>query len=366
MDSLSELMQSLNGYFKWNKARLFCLSGMLLALITVRSVNLRAMAVAFCSDAQVDSRYKRLNRFFAYFKIDFTLLARWIFALFFTQQDKVYLTIDRTNWYWGKSKINVLTLSIAHEGVAIPLLWQALDKAGNASAQEHIAIVQRFVNLFGTDCIAGILGDREFASHELFCWCNHYKLPFYIRIKDNAHVSICKGKAWSAKKLFALLHAKQQYSYPYAVTLYGATLYLAGSRSERGELMVVATNRCPKNAIPIYLRRWQIETLFSCLKGRGFNFEDTRLTQLDRIEKLMALLAMAVAWVHKIGEWRAQIRPIRFKRFRDGTLRPQYSYFRYGLDFIQDVLFHIHKKTKLFRQCLSLLSVYHPNIQEQS
>ena len=179
-------------------------------------------------------------------------------------------------------------------------------------------------------------------------------------------MSICKGKAWSAKKLFALLHAKQQYSYPYAVTLYGATLYLAGSRSERGELMVVATNRCPKNAIPIYLRRWEIETLFSCLKGRGFNFEDTRLTQLDRIEKLMALLAMAVAWVHKIGEWRAQIRPIRFKRFRDGTLRPQYSYFRYGLDFIQDVLFHIHKKTKLFRQCLSLLSVYHPNIQEQS
>lgn len=323
MDSLSELVKSLNAYFKWNKARLFCLSGVLLAMITVRTVNLQEIAVAFCSNAQVDSRYKRLNRFFSHFKIDFTSIARWIFALFFAQMDKIYLTVDRTNWYWGKSKINVLTLSVAYEGMAIPLFWQALDKAGNATAQEHISIIQRFIDVFGSTCIAGVLADREFASGELFSWCNRYEVPFYIRIKDNAHVSICKGKAWAAKKLFTLLHAKQQYSYPYSVTLYGTTVYLAGSRSERGELMVVATHQCPKNAIAIYLRRWEIETLFSCLKGRGFNFEETRLTALDRIEKLMVVLAMAVAWVHKVGEWRAEIKPIRFKKFRDGVLRPQ-------------------------------------------
>ncbi len=30
-----------------------------------------------------------------------------------------------------------------------------------------------------------------------------------------------------------------------------------------------------------YALRWEIETLFSCLKGRGFNLENTRLTDLD-------------------------------------------------------------------------------------
>ena len=68
MDSSGGLLQSLKGLFKWNKARLFCLAGILLALITVRTVNLREIAVAFSGEALLDSRYKRLCRFFAYFK----------------------------------------------------------------------------------------------------------------------------------------------------------------------------------------------------------------------------------------------------------------------------------------------------------
>lgn len=356
MDSLSELARSLKGYFKWNKCRMDCLARMLLALITVRTVNLKEIAIAFAGDVQIDSRYKRLRRFFTLFKIDFTVMARWIFSLYFKPDEKIYLTIDRTNWYWGKSKINILTLGVAHEGMAIPLFWQALDKAGNATAQEHIEIIKRFVDIFGHGCIKGILADREFGSHELFAWCNqNHKIPFYIRIKDNALVSMYKGKGRHVEQLFRDLNPKQQEAYPYPVTLYGVTLYVAGSRSERGELMVVATNQLPQNAIAIYLRRWEIETLFSCLKGRGFNFEDTRLVQLDRIEKLMGILSMATAWVHKIGEWRAEKKPIRLVKFRDGQRRPQQSYFRYGLDFIQDAIFHPQSKGQRLLDCINIL-----------
>ena len=80
--------------------------------------------------------------------------------MYFSSGEKIYLTVDRTNWYWGKSKINVLTLGAAHEGMAIPLLWQALNKAGNALASEHIEIIQRFVKIFGVACIEGVLADR--------------------------------------------------------------------------------------------------------------------------------------------------------------------------------------------------------------
>ena len=41
--------------------------------------------------------------------------------------------------------------------------------------------------------------------------------------------------------------------------------------------------------------RWQIETLFGCLKTRGFNFEDTHLTDPERLSKLLGLLALAFA-----------------------------------------------------------------------
>ena len=186
MDRTSELKDMLGDFLKWNNARLTCFTQMLIALFHVRTVNLRELAVAFASDALIDSRYKRLKRFFSLFNIDMTVIAAWIFKLFFSGMEKVYITIDRTNWFWGKAKINILTAGVAHEGMAIPLLWTLLDKAGNATAAEHRALLQRFINLVGKECIAGVLADREFGSGELFSWFNENSIPFYIRIKEDS------------------------------------------------------------------------------------------------------------------------------------------------------------------------------------
>ena len=119
--------------------------------------------------------------------------------------------------------------------------------------------------------------------------------------------------------------------------------------------MVIATNQPPKNAIMVYLMRWEIEILFSCLKERELNFEDTHMTHPERIEKLMTVLAMGVAWVHKVGEWRATIHPIKFKRFKSGQYRPQYSYFRYGLDFLREAILQINIKYAQFIECLRVI-----------
>lgn len=132
--------------------------------------------------------------------------------------------------------------------MAIPLIWRFLNKAGNALASEHIDVIQRFVKIFGADCIEGVLAEREFGSYKLFAWCNEHNIPFYIRIKDNVLVKLpkCKGKGRHVKKLFGALNPNQPLAYPYPVTLYGETVYVAGSRSETGEWMVVVTNQCPK------------------------------------------------------------------------------------------------------------------------
>ena len=71
-------------------------------------------------------------------------------------------------------------------------------------------------------------------------------------------------------------------------------------------------------------------------------------------QNLMALLAVGFCWAHKTGEWCATTKPIKFKRFRNG-IRPQHSLFRYGFNFIRDLLWAPRKKASLFRQCLNLL-----------
>lgn len=354
MDRISELTAILGKNFAWNKARLDCFTRMLLAMFKVRTVNLSEIAVAFSSKASVDSRYKRLCRFFRQCKMDYDDLAKWVFQQF-DLPEQFYLTIDRTNWFWGKGKINILTVGIAYEGVAIPIFWEALDKAGNALASEHQGALQRFVNSFGSHRIAGVLADREFASGDLFKWCNEQKVPFYIRIKEDSNVKVSRKKICKALDIFKDLSPNTGKHFDMTIEMYGQSVNLAGSRAENGELMIVATNQCPKNAIPIYLRRWEIETLFACLKGRGFRFEETHMTKGERIEKMMALLAVGFCWAHKTGEWCATTKPIKFKRFRNG-IRPQYSLFRYGFNFIREVLLNTVEQTiTLFTDCLNLL-----------
>lgn len=184
----SGLVSSLNGSLGWNKARVTCFVNLLLALFTVRTVNLKEIALAFQGPAKLDSRYRRLQRFFALFNVDFAQIARWIFKLYFNNDKKVYLAIDRTNWYWGKKKINVFMLSVAHEGMAIPIFWIMLNKAGNSNFDEQRKLLNRFVKEFGIDCIGGVLADREFASGKLFSWLNKSKIPFYILYKDKRRI----------------------------------------------------------------------------------------------------------------------------------------------------------------------------------
>jgi IS4 transposase len=51
-----------------------------------------------------------------------------------------------------------------------------------------------------------------------------------------------------------------------------------------------------------YRQRWEIETLFGCLKTRGFCLEATRVSEPERLKKMMALLALSFCWAIKVGE----------------------------------------------------------------
>jgi hypothetical protein len=141
------------------------------------------------------------------------------------------------------------------------------------------------------------------------------------------------------------------------VKVFNQRCQLAAGRSDKGELLIVATNQNPGHGVHIYLKRWEIENLFQALKGRGFRFEDTHLICHVHIEKLIALLVVGFCWAHKVGEWKATLKPIKFYRYPDKTRRPQYSYFRYGLDAVRDILPHIQDAWEEFLQIISQLLI---------
>lgn len=350
MEYTSELRESLNGHFGWNKARITCFVKMLLALIVTQTVNMNKIALLFSSEAKKLSRYRRMQRFFAWFNIDYDMIAGFIFRLFFVSGGKWYLTIDRTNWKWGDADINILTLAIAFKGIAIPIYWELLDKRGNSDTPERIALLKKFIRNFGKDCIAGVLADREFVGKDWFGWLLKEKIIFYIRIKKNLLTTNSKGQPIHAYKLFYGLSPMSERVLYGKRSILGHKLYVSGLKLLNGDFLIIVTNENPGDAIKTYGLRWEIESLFSCLKGRGFNFEDTHITDQERIKKLLVLLAIAFCWAHKTGEWKhEECEPIKIKKHG----RPAVSLFRYGLDYLIEAIVNVLFRSDLFANCLA-------------
>ncbi len=63
-------------HLDWHLARIKCLSSLIVALFKVRTVNLAEVATAFPGTAEIESHYRRLQRFFKQVEEDVTKL--WI------------------------------------------------------------------------------------------------------------------------------------------------------------------------------------------------------------------------------------------------------------------------------------------------
>ena len=90
-------------------------------------------------------------------------------------------------------------------------------------------------------------------------------------------------------------------------------------------LLIVSSGVDPNQALEHYKQRWSIETLFGCLKTRGFNLEDTHLRHPERLARLFALLARVFVWALRTGEIQHQKQPIREKKYGNAPLRPSFA-----------------------------------------
>ena len=114
----------------------------MLVIILKQTCNLSSASKALPIKCLPQSFYRRMQRFFAGQYFDY----RQISVDFqYVSFDQVQLTLDRTNWKWGKRNINILMLAIVYRGIAIPILWTLLNKRGNSDTKERIALIQRFI-----------------------------------------------------------------------------------------------------------------------------------------------------------------------------------------------------------------------------
>lgn len=353
MASIRPLERTLAENVAWNKARINFLAKFLVALIQVRSVNLTEIATVFPGRAKEESHYKRIQRFLRLFQISYAVIAVLVVSLIGLPSPWV-LTLDRSNWQLGKTPLNILVLGLVYKGVAIPVLWTILEKKGNSNTAERKAIVTEFIGLFGVGSILYLCADREFIGKTWFKWLIDNGIDFRLRVRENTQIANGRGKLVAARRLFRCQAINKPLIFERSRKVWGLELSVCGMRLASGEYLIVVAPQYAATAIEDYAKRWEIETLFGCLKSRGFRLEETHVIEPERLKKLIALLALAFCWAHIVGEWLSRQKGLKTKKH--GRLAK--SIFRLGLNHLRRILCNLSDRLQqiAFRQVTQLLS----------
>ena len=342
----------LKAEFKLHGARLKFMSQFIKALIIVRTVNLNSLSSALNPVVYPESNEKRLKRFFNEIHLDKVSFAKLMLTLI-PKAESYILSLDRTNWKVGQVNINILMLGVCHKGIVLPLVWQLLDKRGNSNTRERLSLIDELLRYLPSSQIEAIVADREFEGKTWFKGLKKRNLAFVMRLKNNTRIG-SKGLNSIAKKRYDYLAKGEIYACPKYVWIQGVRLKLAVTKSQEGELLVLACNAKPELACVYYAQRWNIECLFSALKKRGFNFEDTRLIHSDKLNNLIILLSLTFTWAHLMGEWVYKQRPLKLKKH--GYL--PISFFKRGLNYLRTAILASENKPARISldTCIQLLS----------
>jgi hypothetical protein len=345
----------------WNLARVKLLARFLVALIVCRSVCLTKIANALAGEAQTASNYKRLQRFLSGFDLDATVLARmtlaWMESAFGLKAPYV-LSLDRTNWKFAKTEINILMLALVYKGVGFPLMWTVLGKAGNSSTEERKQLLLRYIDAFSVNSIDYLTADREFGGRAFLAWLTSQKISFVIRLRGNVRLTNTRHEKKTARGLF--WHSKVgEAKHLGKREVFGGKsplcLYVSGMRLFAKDFLIVVSNRpSSDDLLAEYSKRWGIETLFGSLKKRGFDLEATHLRDGERLSRLLGVLTLAFCWAYLCGAWLFEQKPWKLKKHG----RLSMSLFRRGLDFLQRILIPISGKRDQqgFKQAILFLS----------
>lgn len=330
------LLQKLILYIDGNKSRIKCLSSMIISLISGSSIHQKGLALGINNKAKATSKSHRVYSFFKEFSFNYIQVAAFILSLF--GEEQYIVAMDRTNWKFGKTDINILFLVIVIGKISVPIYWQSLAHGGGCSAEFMEGFLQRFINGFNAKKIKYLLADREFMSRKWLDFLFKNKIDFVIPLKKDHKVRIKNElRTIAVKRIFNDLRALGYKTLE--GILWDKNVSFAAYKNDRNELMVLVSSfKTTTNIFALYKYRWSIERLFKHLKSGGFDIERSHLTILERFEKLLVVASIASALIVKNGLIQNALNPIPIKRQKTAETiitKQLFSLFTYGFDRIK-------------------------------
>jgi hypothetical protein len=199
--------------------------------------------------------------------------------------------------------LNLLWISVGFGGRALPLGWVLVPHDGNSDLALQQELLRWLKEILPAEAKAVIVADREFHSIRLAEWLEkEMNLEYALRIKAGTYIELdgemlkiseiaVKGESFGLQGV--KITKDEKVTYRTNLTVHWA--------ADEEEAWVLATKLELTESVATYAKRFWIEEMFSDHKSRGLNLEKTRLTDSDRIQRLLIAVTLAYLWLMEIG-----------------------------------------------------------------
>jgi Transposase DDE domain len=235
------------------------------------------------------------------------------------------LSMDQTDL---GDRMAILMVSLRVGDRALPVAWLAAEGPANIGFERQRRVLEQVRAWLpeGTEVL--LSADRFDPSADLFAWLGDHDWGYRLRLKGNLLVDTGRGDETTTGALARGVTER---------SLTGVRLFAQGVMTNLGilheashpEPWIIAMDCAPTRAtVRDSGARWAIEPMFSDLKGRGFDLEDSQLEHADRLERLLLIMSLAMYWCVRVGRDDALHSPTPLEKKTQAQTDPDHWSFR--------------------------------------
>lgn len=260
------------------------------------------------SEATACSIERRLERFLSNERID--TQETWDDFLSqvmpFFRRAPMRLVIDLTSY---KEHAQVIYIGLVQQSRVLPLVWKVMPgqtkwDQGLWSCIEQLC--ERLAPHIGTtDCT--IIGDSAFGCFPMVSLCRHYGWHYLFRIcgQHTCQRRSAHGTLQTNRPVADLVSQPGKHFSGY-VRLWqeeaiDTNLSAEWDPEEEEALIVISDRPAGRKRLQEYRWRWKVEATFQDLKSRGWDWEESHVRRLDRVDRMLLVLFLMLWWLTRLA-----------------------------------------------------------------
>jgi hypothetical protein len=222
--------------------------------------------------------------------------------------EEAVLVFDPTPY---RDRATLLVLSVVIHKRTLPLSWRIVPQQADwpHPLEPLLAeLMTEVVAAMPTGCVVTVLADRGLVGPTIVDCCQAVGWHVVLRLRSSDGDATRGRRASGEIVRVADLVTRPGQRLVEAVAIFKAAGWRSGwltirwDRDQTEPWVLFSTRPGGGARVREYRRRTRVEAIYQDWKGRGFDLEQSRITELERLERMVLVLALATWWLHGLGQ----------------------------------------------------------------